>query len=87
VHAIDHEIREELGPEATLASVRHSSLARPGTHMDHAAQPSTSPTEWAAHFGKIEERIERLEKTVGTAVGLLHEVLLRERSTKPGARR
>jgi general secretion pathway protein A len=87
VQAIVHEIREELGPEATLASVRSASLARPGVPIDNAGQSSASPTEWSVHFSRIEERIERLEKTVGSAVGLLHEVLLREHSAKPGARR
>ncbi len=38
----------------------------------------------AMHVRGIEERIERLEKTVGAAVDLLHRVLHRDRPAKPG---
>jgi hypothetical protein len=33
---------------------------------------------------EIEDRIERLEKTVGSAVDLLHRLLHRDRVGKPG---
>jgi hypothetical protein len=40
---------------------------------------------WHMHFEKIEERIDRLEKTVGAAVDLLHGLLHPEKAaTKPG---
>ena len=38
------------------------------------------------HVREIEERIERLEKTVGSAVDLLHRLLHPERAPKPGAK-
>jgi len=35
------------------------------------------------HFDHIEERIERLEKTVAAAVDLLHRLLHPDKATKP----
>ena len=38
---------------------------------------------WLAHFRDIEDRIERLEKTVGAAIDLLHRLLHPDQATKP----
>jgi len=37
------------------------------------------------HFDHIEERIDRLEKTVAAAVDLLHRLLHPEKANKPGS--
>ena len=70
VHAIAKEIREELGPETALASV---AVAR--AREVNAAIPTAM----------LDERIDRLEKTVGSAVDLLHRLLHPDRASKPGS--
>lgn len=80
VHAIAHEIHEELGADAALApmavvngkAVAESTLT---TRLDETAMH--------AHFDHLEERIDRLEKTVAAAVDLLHRLLHPERAAKP----
>ena len=83
VQAIAREIREELGPEASLAAVPTTTREAPATSS--ASYAGGDPGALLSHFRGIEERIERLEKTMGAAVDLLHRVLHRERATKPGA--
>lgn len=78
VQAIAREIHAELGHDAVL------SLA-PGNGEDATAGTGgnqTSDPEWRMHFRHIEERIDKLDKTVSTAVELLHGMLLRD---KPNA--
>lgn len=76
VEAIVHEIRDELGPDARRPS-----------ETDRDAQPAASARgdagEWLAQLGTIEDRIERLEKTVDAAVDLLHQLLHPDRVVKP----
>jgi hypothetical protein len=38
-----------------------------------------------ARLREMDERIDRLEKTVGSAVDLLHRLLHPDRNSKPGA--
>jgi general secretion pathway protein A len=83
VQSIVREIREELGPEATLgpapvASGGETSAEAPGTIAGDAAA-------WRAHFRRIEERLDRLDKTVGVVLDLLQRVLHPERASKPGS--
>ncbi|HEY7787735.1 MAG TPA: hypothetical protein VIF33_04355, partial [Casimicrobiaceae bacterium] len=82
VQAIAREIREELGPEATLATV-------PAARETAAATTNIATidsTAWLAHFRDIEERLDRLDKTVGSAIRLLQRLLQPERVGKqPGA--
>jgi hypothetical protein len=57
----------------------------PGNGEDAAAGTSenrTSDPEWRMHFRHIEERIDKLDKAVSTAVDLLQGMLLRD---KPNA--
>ncbi|HLX30088.1 MAG TPA: XrtA/PEP-CTERM system-associated ATPase [Casimicrobiaceae bacterium] len=83
VQAIAREIREELGPETMLAAVRTSSLRDPVPGRFESQQADSGA--FSSHFRTLEERIERLENTVGAAVDLLHRVLHGERTQqKPG---
>ena len=84
VQAIAREIREELGPEAMLAAVRTSVREQPAAAQVTAPSAGTDPDAWLRHFQRIEERIERLERTVAIAVDLLQRALHRDRATKPG---
>ena len=83
VEAIASEIREELGPQDTLAAIRAASYdpASPAPPAHPGGNGSATAVE---HLRDIEERIERLEKTVGGAVDLLHKLLHREKAGKPG---
>ena len=68
-----------LGPDGPLAPVRTVSEAP-------SAEPLSTRSATAslhAHIDHIEERIERLEKTVGAAVDLLHRLLHPDKVTKP----
>jgi len=78
VQAIAREIRDELGPEAALAPVAVGGGAdsQLSTRMDGAVLHK--------HFDHLEDRIDRLEKTVAAAVDLLHRLLHPERTSKPG---
>ena len=82
VQAIAREIREELGPETALASVavaraREAAIAPAAMLQDAGAV--------LARLREMDERIDRLEKTVGSAVDLLHRLLHPDRNSKPGA--
>jgi len=81
VEAIAHEIREELGPETGIAELK-SALREPVMNLSHTS--SNGSEAWLSHVREIEDRIERLEKTVGSAVDLLHRLLHRDRVGKPG---
>jgi putative secretion ATPase (PEP-CTERM system associated) len=84
VQAIAVEINEELG---------HDLVLQPGAAIgdgvasttELASAPRVETRIWHMHFEKIEERIDRLERTVGAAVDLLHRLLHPEKAaTKPG---
>lgn len=80
VQAIAHEIRDELGPQDASLHPSMRGIAPEGTPL--AANGSATAIE---HLRDIEERIERLEKTVGGAVDLLHRLLHPDRTGKPSA--
>ena len=84
VQAIAQEIDEELGPESTLSAV--SVVADPDDSTTDLAVASRAETKmWRMHFEKLEDRIDRLERTVGAAVELLHRLLHPDKAnTKPG---
>ena len=77
VQAIAREINEELGPEASTAGM--TGAARAANGADDVGAGGIR-----GNLREIEDRIERLEKTVGAAVDLLHRLLHRDRVTKPG---
>ena len=81
VQAIAREIREELGPDTALAAVG-GARARDG--QAGAGASAAEAGAWMARLHEIDERIERLEKTVGSAVDLLHRLLHPDRNQKPG---
>lgn len=85
VQSIAREIREEMGPDATLGPA-------PLLTSGHASEERSSfdataeSTHWKKSFREMEERMDRLERLVNTAVGLLHRTLLEEqRTSQPGA--
>ncbi|MEO7521174.1 MAG: ATPase, partial [Gemmatimonas sp.] len=79
VHSIAREIHEELGPDAVLAPIA-------ATHAAEGLMTARmSGVRLDKHFDHLEERIDRLEKTVSAAVDLLHRLLHPDRATKPGA--
>jgi general secretion pathway protein A len=72
VHAIAREIRDEMGPDAALAPVQSPEMlavvARPEGQAETGAV-------WEPYFRHLEDRIDRLDRTVGAAVDLLHRLL------------
>jgi general secretion pathway protein A len=83
VEAIAHEIREELGPQSALGPI-------PGPRRPRESATSGKATSNGAalqieHLRDIEERIDRLERTLGGAVDLLHQLLHPDRAGKPGS--
>jgi len=80
VEAIVREIREELGPESALAAV--SSMASSEPRTDTSVPVADSATV-IAHLKDVEERLTRLERTVGSAVRLLQKLLEPDRVGKP----
>jgi len=84
VQTIANEIGEEIGYESALAQVK---VIDGGGHAADGLQPTRiDPSVWHRHFSQIEERIDRLERTVGSAVDLLHNLLHPDKAptTKPG---
>jgi putative secretion ATPase (PEP-CTERM system associated) len=73
VHAIAREIREEVGPDSALAAVAQS--AEVLTLPTRSEGPADAGAVWEPHFRHLEERIDRLDRTVGAAVDLLHRLL------------
>jgi putative secretion ATPase (PEP-CTERM system associated) len=77
VQSIAREIRDELGPDAALSPV--VSLAA-------TESPLTAPLDAGTlqkQFNHLEERIDRLERTVSAAVDLLHRLLHPDKASKP----
>ncbi|HEV2220876.1 MAG TPA: XrtA/PEP-CTERM system-associated ATPase [Casimicrobiaceae bacterium] len=113
VQAIVREIRDELGPEASLVTVPAASepsttgvageapegaagsattgaakappVAVTGTAREGADPEVGDPQTVTAHLREIEARLDRLEKSIGRAIGLLQRLLHPERVGKPGA--
>jgi putative secretion ATPase (PEP-CTERM system associated) len=80
VETIVREIREELGPESTLATVPMQERHSDGATSLRQASVSVA---WLAHFKEIEERLARLERTMGSAIRLLQRLLEPDRVGKP----
>jgi putative secretion ATPase (PEP-CTERM system associated) len=82
VQSIVREIRDELGPEATLGP---APVAGGEASVDGSGTIAGDAAAWRAHFRRIEERLDRLDRTVGAAVDLLHSLLHPEKASKPGS--
>ena len=81
VQAIATEIKEELGSEAPLAPAPLV-LASLNANADEGEDVEEAGS-WRAHFRRIEERLDRIDRTVGAAVDLLHRLLHPDKLTKP----
>ena len=79
VQAIASEIHDELGPESPLSTVP---VAAGDTAAD--SQPTrVDASVWHTRFNELDERMDRLERTVGAAVDLLQSLLHPEKASKP----
>jgi hypothetical protein len=81
VQSIASEIKEELGSEAALAPAPLV-LASVNANADEAEDHEEAGS-WRGHFRRIEERLDRLDRTVGAAVDLLHRLLHPDKVSKP----
>ena len=73
-----------MGGESTLAQM---TVIDGGANPGEGSHPTRiDPSVWHRHFSQIEERIDRLERTVGGAVDLLHHLLHPDKAAtaKPG---
>jgi putative secretion ATPase (PEP-CTERM system associated) len=89
VRAIAREIDEELGPAAVVPGSTGAIESTPPVPAVASALHPVSASEdtpaWEAHFRHLEERIDRLDRTVGGAVDLLHRLLHPDKVVaKPG---
>jgi general secretion pathway protein A len=82
VRAVAEEILQELGPESGFSPV---AVVGGGAASEVQPMARIDTSVWHRHFNQIEERIDRLEKTVGSAIDLLHRLLHPEKATKPGS--
>ncbi len=83
VQAIASEIHDELGADTTLELVPNlADQSATLTEPVHDIAPDVAV--WQMHFRNIEQRIDRLDKTVGAAVDLLHVILHPDKANKPG---
>ena len=89
VQSVAREIRDEMGPDAALASVPvHVGAPGPMTVVEHraeaAADASLGGARWRKEFRELEVRVDRIEKLLDTTVNLLHRIKLgTEVPTKP----
>ena len=74
-HAIARELQDEMGHEPALAVVPGD-----GAGSGNSDAPRGAPEA----LRKLETRVERVERTVGATVDLLHGLLHPDKS-KPGA--
>lgn len=81
VQAIANEILEELGPDTMLEP---RAVTDGNTAVAETLSTRMDPTVLHMHFDHIEERIDRLEKTVSAAVDLLHRLLHPDKANKSG---
>jgi len=81
VQAIAYEIHEELGADSSLAPM--AVVNGSSTTAEGALTSKMDAATLHRHFDHVEERIDRLEKTVAAAVDLLHRLLHPDRGAKP----
>ena len=79
--AIAQEVLEEMGPESGISPAAVVGGAAGTAAEAHPLERIDVPA-WHRHFSQMEERIDRLEQTVGGAIDLLHRLLHPEKATK-----
>jgi hypothetical protein len=88
VRAIAREIDEEMGPAAVVPGttyVADAANGAPAAALHAVTASGEDAPAWEAHFRHLEERIDRLDRTVGGAVDLLHRLLHPDKAImKPG---
>lgn len=77
----------DAGPGLNGAEVASDAAVVPALNGSNSSLPAVPGDAeiWLTHFRVIEGRIDRLERSVGRAIGLLQRLLHPERVTKPGA--
>jgi len=83
VQAIVTEISDEMGPDVSVAGAAARRLREADVLYDMPRPRASDGADWSSRLHTIESRIERLEKTMATAVDLLHRAL--NRPVKPGS--
>jgi putative secretion ATPase (PEP-CTERM system associated) len=75
VESVAAELSDEIGPKlAALPEPEKTGVAVPGPSDDPVAIRG-NPKLWHVYFDQVEDRIDRLERTVSAAVDLLHRLL------------
>ena len=84
VQAIAREIRDEMGPDATLGPAPLvANVHTPDERAPTEAMGNSAP--WKKKLDEMDERMDRLERLINTAVNLLHRTLVDDkRTTQPG---
>jgi len=80
VHAVAHEIHEELGSDSALAPL---AVINGAEAPESVLSSKMDAATLQRHFAELEERIDRLERTVTAAVDLLSRLLHPDRALKP----
>ena len=84
VQAIVTEISDEMGPDVSVGGAAARRLREADVVYDMPrARAIDGGGDWSSRLHTIESRIERLEKTMSTAVDLLNRAL--NRPAKPGS--
>jgi hypothetical protein len=73
-------------PQVTSEEARAATTSQDGvTRSERAPEQSIEVARWRKEFRELEQRMDRLEKLVETAVNLLHRIQLdSQRPVKPG---
>jgi hypothetical protein len=74
VEAVADELNDELGPTAKEARVTVAG-GKPAPGEDSPEGARGNPKLWHVYFEQVEDRIDRLERTVAAAVDLLYRLL------------
>jgi putative secretion ATPase (PEP-CTERM system associated) len=82
VETIATEIRDELGPDTSLGSVQIGKLQAVANQPTDLVAGAREVPAWHSSIQELEQRVERLEKTVSSAVDLLHRLIHGEKSSK-----
>jgi putative secretion ATPase (PEP-CTERM system associated) len=85
VQAVAHEIDEELGLDSPRGAMSVVTAAARSPVADQPPPARTESIAWHRHLEHLDERMDRLERTVATAVDLLHRLLHPDKSgDEPG---